>query len=65
MESVPVTRERTEVLVNDFVRSVYKRLDLVERLDLVLFIDAKHHRFFGEIQGEADDISHFFDEQRI
>ena len=39
------------------------RLEAVERLDLGLLVDAKHHGPLGRIEVEPDDVSDLLDEE--
>jgi len=42
-----------------------KRLTAVKRLDLAFFINAQHDRALGRGDVKTDNITHFFDEERI
>lgn len=42
-----------------------QRLGLVQRLDLRLLVDAKHHRLVRRVQVQADDVPYLFHKQEI
>src|ERR671915_292992 len=42
-----------------------ERLGAVQRLDLALLVDAKHHRAIRRVEIEPDDVAHLLHEQRV